>query len=86
MASACEKQPERRATHPPGAQASVRTRSLRAGQRRLPSWLSLVLIALTCVCLLASTVTIWVETTILIQIGLWHSSRRSAAIHRSSIV
>lgn len=65
MASASENQPEQLATRLPGAQAGVQARSLRAGQRRLPSWLSLVLIALTCVCLLASTVTIWAEATVL---------------------
>jgi hypothetical protein len=58
MASASEHQPEWQAAPPraPGAQTSRRT---------LPTWLSIILVILTSIGVLASTMVIWVEATML---------------------
>lgn len=65
MASASEDQAGRSATHLTGERPGARSRSLRAGRRTVPAWLSIMLASLTCLCLLASTVTIWVGATVL---------------------
>jgi len=58
MASASEHQPEWQATPP-------RASDTRASRRTLPAWLSLILVILTCIGVLASTMVIWVEATML---------------------
>ncbi len=56
MASASEHQPERQAAPTPTPRASRRT---------LPTWLLVILVILTCSGVLASTLVIWVESTML---------------------
>jgi hypothetical protein len=58
MASASEHQPEWQAAPPRASQA-------RASRRTLPTWLSIILVVLTCIGVLASTMVIWVEATML---------------------
>ena len=58
MASASEHQPEWQATPP-------RASDTRASRRTLPAWLSLILVILTCIGVLASTMILWVEATML---------------------
>lgn len=60
MASASEQQPEWQAAPPRASRTRTRTR-----RRMLPAWLSVVLVILTGIGVLASTMVIWVEATML---------------------
>lgn len=65
MASANENQPEQQAPHLTDEQANARARSLRTDRHGLPSWLTIALVILTCIALLASTMAVWVDATLL---------------------
>ena len=58
MASASEHQPEWQAPPP-------RTPRAQASRRTMPAWLSIILVILTCIGVLASTMILWVEATML---------------------
>ncbi|HKW22424.1 MAG TPA: hypothetical protein VJO13_13660 [Ktedonobacterales bacterium] len=58
MAGASEHQPEQQAATP-------RASGVLTSRRTLPAWLSVVLVVLTCIGVLASTLVIWVEATML---------------------
>ena len=58
MAGASEHQPEQQAATPRASGAPT-------SRRTLPAWLSVVLVVLTCIGVLASTLVIWVEATML---------------------
>lgn len=65
MASANENQAEQQAPHLTDEQANTRARSRRTDRRGLPSWLTIALVVLTCISLLASTMAVWVDATLL---------------------
>jgi hypothetical protein len=70
MASASEQQPERSVARPAGRRSAGRwpgagPGSRRADRRRAPLWLSVVVLALTCLSLLASTLAVWIDATLL---------------------
>jgi hypothetical protein len=65
MASASEQQPERPVARPAGRWPGAGLGSRRADRRRVPLWLSVVVLALTCLSLLASTLAVWIDATLL---------------------
>lgn len=65
MASAGEHQPEHQPERPAEWQATPPRASSASRRRTLPAWLTVILVILTCVGVLASTMVIWVEATML---------------------
>lgn len=68
MANVREKPPRRSAPHLFGdhaGAAGARPTSRERDRHGLPAWLSGILIVLTCICLLATTLTLWTEATVL---------------------
>src|SRR5258706_1337664 len=70
MASASEQQPEGPVARPAGRWPAGRwpgagSGSGRTDRRRAPLWLSVVVLALTCLSLLASTLAVWIDATLL---------------------